>query len=388
MGLLLAFLKMLGTAATKGAVGLGKAALTGAEVGAKALGKGATEVGKWSWNRMQQGAKAGQPLSTDELVKAFGSLLTQPAQAAEPFTNEQQYSQTPNVDLGRVEVQRPQLNIPSQYLNMMPQQNQPIQPTNTYPGFFTGMKEEILGMPSSYGEIPKERTGRQTAYAAGGLIPKIIMSRLGQPSSAEAAGQQALLAQRQNLAGQPVIDPETGQILFTRPKGSVFQPELPEEKQARALETEEKKGEIKQQQKYTDMLKQYRPIQKDLTSLVESLNKIPAGRLAGPQAYLEALAGGEGSEYVFNYTRDRDLILSKVAKTFGGEVGVLTEGDIKRIRDAFPPLWMNQRERDFQVKWINDYIQRRIDEYSGGQQSQQDFSQMSDEELRRIAGGE
>ena len=55
----LAILKAMGTGALKvgelagkGAVGLGKAAVTGAKVGTETLGRGAAEVGKWGWNRM------------------------------------------------------------------------------------------------------------------------------------------------------------------------------------------------------------------------------------------------------------------------------------------------------------------------------------------------
>lgn len=218
MGLLLAFLKMLGTAAAKGAVGLGKVALTGA----KAVGKGAIEAGKWGLGRMQQGAKAGEPLSTNELVKAFGSLLTPSVEAAQlPTPAEQPYSQLPNMvvpgpggqpiqgqgeAMPGYEMQPPRYNIPEVYRQMMPQtQGQPIQSRippqyqgygqqpSRYPGVFAGLKEGLLGMPSTAGEPQPYEKGRQTAYYAGKLIPDIVRSKMGVSTTGEEARQQQLL---------------------------------------------------------------------------------------------------------------------------------------------------------------------------------------------------
>ena len=82
------------------------------------------------------------------------------------------------------------------------------------------------------------------------------------------------------------------------------------------------------------------------------------------------------------------MILSKIAKTFGGEVGVLTDRDIQRISRGFPALWMNARERDAAIQWVKDYIRRRIDEYTQASQgSPTGLEGMSDEELRAIING-
>lgn len=119
----------------------------------------------------------------------------------------------------------------------------------------------------------------------------------------------------------------------------------------------------RQQVKYQDLQKQFGFISEDVNSVFEFLDKIPPGRLGGPLAQLGAVTGQPGSENVLQYTRTKDLILSKIAKTFGGEVGVLTEGDIERISKGFPALWMNDRERAASVQWVKDYIQRRIVAY-------------------------
>jgi len=133
--------------------------------------------------------------------------------------------------------------------------------------------------------------------------------------------------------------------------------------------------------KYEDLLLQYDFIVDDVDSVLGFLDQVPAGRFQGPAAMVNAMAGGKGSEDVLAYTRTKDLIVSKIAKTFGGEVGVLTEQDIRRISKAFPALWMNDRERKRQVTWIKDYLQRRLDAYQGASgrlgRSEADFSGMA-----------
>uniref|UniRef100_A0A6M3KJE1 Uncharacterized protein n=1 Tax=viral metagenome TaxID=1070528 RepID=A0A6M3KJE1_9ZZZZ len=89
----------------------------------------------------------------------------------------------------------PQARIPSAYQNFTnpnPQVNQ--QPINSTQrpdvGFMRGMINSLTSQPQPEG-INDVSQGRKTAYYAGGVIPNVIMSKLGQPSSAEATAQQA-----------------------------------------------------------------------------------------------------------------------------------------------------------------------------------------------------
>ena len=231
---------MLGTAAAKGAIGLGKATVTGAKVGAKALGKGATEVGKWGWNRAQQGAKAGQPSSTNGLVKAFGSLLTPSVEASQVLTEpNMQYVPGPEGTVigGQGEVipgygmQSPQSDIPSTYRNMaiQPQIKRLTQQAGQPDiGAIRGFINAFTGQPQPKG-LQDVSQGRKTAYYAGGLIPNIIMSKLGQPSAAEATSKQAINQYYQT--GAPLYDPATGQLTGVNipPRGVPQKKETPSE---------------------------------------------------------------------------------------------------------------------------------------------------------------
>ncbi len=229
---------------------------TGAMAGAKAVGKGATEVGKWGWNRMQQGAGLTQPTSINELAKAFGATL--------PFAEAAQQDITPSMDLDINPQTQRLMQVPmgtSQLLPKTPQEYSQFQPTmptippqhrnysqqstgqrpnqqTPNPGFTRGFIENLLGIPqTSRLNEPDISTGRKTAYYTGGLMSNIIKSRImpkaNIPSSAEAAAQQTQISnvklttqekQKQlNLQGDlskavglvPKLSPEQKESLYT-----------------------------------------------------------------------------------------------------------------------------------------------------------------------------
>jgi hypothetical protein len=111
------------------------------------------------------------------------------------------------MDMARLVAQRPLQNmanmqqpppmIPSQYQGMVNRpsiQGQPMQQPSQQqlaPGAFAGLKEGILGMPSSaYEQDYAGKEGRETAYYMGKLIPDIIRSKLGVNTTGEEARQQ------------------------------------------------------------------------------------------------------------------------------------------------------------------------------------------------------
>ena len=199
--------------------------------------------------------------------------------------------------------------------------------------------------------------------------PQFGAGQIGPPTAGQSLTQTNRLRQMEILKGlvgssqaRPLLTPED---FYNRRQAQLqagidLVPEREEEKQR--LSASGARGT--QQVKYEDLVKQFSFISKDVDSVLGFLDKIPAGRVAGPGAQVGAVFGMKGSENVLQYTRTKDLILSKIAKTFGGEVGVLTEGDIQRISKGFPAIWMNDRERETATTWVKDYIQRRIDEYS------------------------
>ena len=104
--------------------------------------------------------------------------------------------------------------IPSQYqgmVNRLPIQGQPMQQPQQpaqqplTPGAFAGLKEGILGMPSTgMGANYTGQEGRQTAYYAGKMIPDIFRSRLG----VNTTGEEAIQQQRMESTGGKKSTPE------------------------------------------------------------------------------------------------------------------------------------------------------------------------------------
>ena len=441
MPLLLAFLKMLGSAAAKGAVGLGKAAVAGAKVGAKAVGKGAVGAGKLAAKTVTQplkslykeGAKGlvkSALKSTDagKLFEAFNSIVTPSAEASE-ITPAQpmQYAPGPEGSViggqGEVapgyEMQSPQSAIPPAYRNMAQAVQQPPQglpqPAQQRPdvGFIRGMINATTGQPQPAG-LQDVSQGRRTAYYAGGLIPNIMMSKLGQPSSAEATQQQSLITQRQNMqAGQPVIDPETGQILYSRPKGSVFQPPALGEKEEIIGKQKEKKATT---ERIGDLKGTITQFERSYDELTEAFPDIGEKGIGGAGTRLIASMGEKTGYFPETTTFLRELKpkANQMARTIEG--GRVTDQDRQIYADSFMNVLAVPSETNIRLisnslidahskggnintimqilsSSENEILQGIVMEVqkqiSGGQQlqGQEDFSQMSDEELRRIAGG-
>lgn len=108
-------------------------------------------------------------------------------------------------------------------------------------------------------------------------------------------------------------------------------------------------------------------IQQDLNDVFDDFLKIPenirgpvAGRTVGPAERLaQTPGGGEAAQL---YEDSINFFLSNLARSLGGERGVLTDRDIARVRALMPQL----RDRDTlarsKIDRVNDFIQRRIDE--------------------------
>jgi len=114
-------------------------------------------------------------------VKNMINSVAQNSPMPQPSTIPPQYQQFSNQPNIQSTPMNPSLSIPSQYQNM----TQPKQDVGVGRGFI----DAALGMPQPEG-LSSASQGRKTAYYAGGLIPNIVMSKLGQPSPAEATAQQ------------------------------------------------------------------------------------------------------------------------------------------------------------------------------------------------------
>jgi hypothetical protein len=82
-----------------------------------------------------------------------------------------------------------------------------------------------------------------------------------------------------------------------------------------------------------------------------------SGRIGGA---ISGLAGTVGAnEAAFNYNQYRDSMLAPLARAISGEVGVLTDRDIKRADGLLPKLTDNPREAARKLQLLQNQIQSR-----------------------------
>lgn len=151
----------------------------------------------------------------------------------------------------------------------------------------------------------------------------------------------------------PEIDPFTGKPT-TR---GVQQEAINKQIEAQGLE------KAKTEAKNAEKVKGMEAIEGDLESLLGLYNKIPEnlkgpieGRLLGTPAKALGL-----NKELNTYEDSRGLVLANISREFGGEKGVLTDRDIKRIEDAFPNKTDTKEIAKQKIQFIRDFVGRKIE---------------------------
>lgn len=129
----------------------------------------------------------------------------------------------------------------------------------------------------------------------------------------------------------------------------------------------------------TDLLKETEEKRKELEKNAEELENIardlerfeklgetkgihqitPWSRLGEPfRGGMRAANMGNADEAAFE--AQRGLLFSKIARTLGGEKGVLSDQDIKRIEKTIPSLSHSPEQRDAKIQIIKDTIDDRL----------------------------
>src|SRR3990167_5601908 len=166
-----------------------------------------------------------------------------------------------------------------------------------------------------------------------------------------------------DAAGKTVSpdDPSATRKFLLQPSGAGGLPKL-----TPLTETAEERADVKQRATAKTLLADTQLILEDIDTLFTYLDEVPAGRVAGSMVEAEKIWGTDSPAALGlrNYESEKDLFLAKIAKTLGGEVGVLTDRDIARIAAAFPKFWMTAKERTDRIAQVKLYIQRRVDSFT------------------------
>jgi len=189
--------------------------------------------------------------------------------------------------------------------------------------------------------------------------------QVAQPTQAQPADvtQQAIDSATSGVGGMvaPETDPFTG-----KPTTLGVQ----QEAQNKLIETqgiESAKTEAKNAEKVKGMT----AIEGDLDSLLSLYNKIPShdkGPIEGRTRGAFAKAFGTDTPLT-TFEDSSGLVLANISREFGGEKGVLTDQDIKRIKNAFPNKTDTDDIAKAKIDFIKDFVKRKIEVKTGGQKT-------------------
>lgn len=164
-----------------------------------------------------------------------------------------------------------------------------------------------------------------------------------------------------NVVGGKIIDPKTGKDVTETVK--VYVKPVKEPKSAlEILNAQEAKQLSKAQQKAkTDLSDSVSTIDQ-LKGLEKILGKIsPKGNSARVSGITRvALSKLLPDADMATYNQLKAQLLSNIARNFGGEKGVLSDPDIKRIEDGFPKPSDSKQEADAKMSTIYDLVNSRI----------------------------
>jgi hypothetical protein len=200
------------------------------------------------------------------------------------------------------------------------------------------------------------------------MVNKLMESQFGEgistnvPSSIDESGQitdKRVLGQPNQMGGFTPESISLGPVTLKRQKsGREFQQDLDRKRQEEMMQ-----ADVKSQAKATESLADINVISADLDSLLQSFNSIPQvlkgpiqGRILGTPASLM-----QTSPELAQYEGSRGLILSNIARQLGGEKGVLTDRDIKRIQDSLPDKADSDKTATMKINFVKDFITRRIE---------------------------
>lgn len=101
----------------------------------------------------------------------------------------------------------------------------------------------------------------------------------------------------------------------------------------------------------------------DFQNIPEELRGPIAGRTTGQvEKFLQTEDGGEAAQL---YEDSIQFFLSNLSRTLGGERGVLTDRDIKRVKAFMPQLRDSKSLAEKKIQRVNDFIDRRMNEKTG-----------------------
>jgi len=165
-------------------------------------------------------------------------------------------------------------------------------------------------------------------------------------------------------AEQPTDQAPKRKIIERDDKGKLVEKDNPEFKEFQKQEKEI----VKIKNKTEEVISEIEIVEGDIEDLLGVFNQIPEnlrgpieGRLkAGVAKFFQTEKGGEP---IKEYEDQKQFFLTNIARKLGGERGVLTDTDIKRVEGLFPEVIDKTSLANSKMDRMQRFITRRIDEH-------------------------
>lgn len=136
---------------------------------------------------------------------------------------------------------------------------------------------------------------------------------------------------------------------------------------------------LKQIQKNNEALNGLNAVQSQMDRFSSSFDKVRPTK-AGALLANAVASKGFGNEAESNFNAQKTLLFNKIARELGGEKGVLSDQDIKRIEASLPALSDSLPQKKAKMQAIYDLLEDRKSQY-GGAVSAGMTSQMNNDPL-------
>lgn len=201
--------------------------------------------------------------------------------------------------------------------------------------------------------LPSERQRQITEMSiASGIPEKDIYQQMYNKMEKEGKTQAPTFGQLSSAVQNGVISPETANAQYG---ADVFQ-------KSTKKQTQEEKAKLQREQQIASV----RAVDQQLDEFEALFDSLPQNKLS-------AYTGGFFRDVTGNLTKEesefnarRTLLFNKIARDLGGEKGVLSDQDIKRIERALPTMYDNPQQRASKLAAIRGLVQIRLNQLNNG----------------------
>lgn len=201
--------------------------------------------------------------------------------------------------------------------------------------------------------LPSERQRQVTEMSiASGIPEKDIYEQMYNKMEKEGKPQAPTFGQLSSAVQNGVISPETANAQYG---ADVFQ-------KSTKKQTQEEKAKLQREQQIASV----QAVDQQLDEFEALFDNLPQNKLS-------AYTGGFFRDVTGNLTKEesefnarRTLLFNKIARDLGGEKGVLSDQDIKRIERALPTMYDNPQQRASKLAAIRGLVEIRLNQLNNG----------------------